>query len=716
MRTARPLAAASVIPLLALALASCDAPERVTRAERVEPLRPAFDHGSFTTSTGIYRIPYANGSTVIIGNDHHTHDPVNRIDMNGDVANLQVVAAAAGTIRAILDRHGDSGGNGDGLSADGTQAHDDALEHACQDDTAVINDCQDYNNYVWIEHPNGEWTKYTHFQTGSVTANGWQVGDWINAGQVLGIEGDVGRASGRHLHFEVGLPADPADLTPFSELGGFMVPNFGDNLVPRICGIEDMLFVEDEEYTAAACANAAPTASAGGPYVVSEGLTVLLDGSGSSDPDGLALTYAWTPAAALSDSSVAQPTFNAMDDGVTNFTLTVFDQVEALWASAQTSVTVNNVAPTVTIDPAQVTVIDEGATLQVSASFVDPGVLDAPFTAQVQCYDVTGYALAVPATVNVTGNAGPLTGTISAACPFGDTSRFGQPASGTFVVNVSITDKDGGAGEASFAVTVRNTAPVAAIGLAGATEINGVPTFIASAGQPVQFTASVTDAGSDDLYLTWSWGDGTNDADTRLLSPPGTDPFPSPSVNPRAVASQRSHAWTQACFYTITLAATDDDGGQGSASANVIIAGNSGRARGVGYWLPQYRNNRNNAFGAQTLGCYLEIAAHMSAVFDEVRGGTGSLAQAAAVLQTGGSKGDIVEELDQQLLAAWLNFANGAFGWSSLVDANGDRVPDTAFASAITAAEAVRLDPGASRAALEAQKRILESINLMHGG
>ena len=106
----------------------------------------------------------------------------------------------------------------------------------------------------------------------------------------------------------------------------------------------------------------------------------------------------------------------------------------------------------------------------------------------------------------------------------------------------------------------------------------------------------------------------------------------------------------------------------------------------------------------------------MSAVFDEVRNGTSSFAAAASVLQTGGSKGVLTQELDRQLLAAWLNFANGGYGWDQLVDTDGDRVADTAFSSAITSAEAVRLDPNATRAQIEAQKRVLESINLMHGG
>jgi hypothetical protein len=81
----------------------------------------------------------------------------------------------------------------------------------------VPNDCVTNvpNNFVWIEHPNGEWTKYTHMQRGSVgqgTDNngnpgaGRVVGEYVDAGTSLGVEGDVGLAGGPHVHFEVAVP------------------------------------------------------------------------------------------------------------------------------------------------------------------------------------------------------------------------------------------------------------------------------------------------------------------------------------------------------------------------------------------------------------------------------------------------------------------------------------------------------------------------------
>jgi len=45
------------------------------------------------------------------------------------------------------------------------------------------------------------------------------------------------------------------------------------------------------------------------------------------------------------------------------------------------------------------------------------------------------------------------------------------------------------------------------------------------------------------------------------------------------------------------------------------------------------------------------------------------------------------ELFDQQLLANWLNFANGAIDWYRLVDTNNDKRVDTQFLTAIVQAE-----------------------------
>src|SRR5699024_6649498 len=117
----------ALLPVLAVALAAgCEPTDDLTSPPRDTLSPPAFSHGSFTESTGIYRIAYTDGLEVKVTNDHHTHSPPNRIDMAGSAAGYSIVEAASGTIRGIMDRHGNSNGLGDGLSADQSQNHDDS--------------------------------------------------------------------------------------------------------------------------------------------------------------------------------------------------------------------------------------------------------------------------------------------------------------------------------------------------------------------------------------------------------------------------------------------------------------------------------------------------------------------------------------------------------------------------------------------------------------
>ena len=183
--------------------------------------------GPFELSKGIYRIPYVDGTTVRVTNDHFNHCPRGRIDMvgKGGSAPYKIAAAADGWIRAIED--------------------DNSIKCDCK-----ITNCR--NNYVWIEHPNGEWTKYTHFVKNSVTDLDHKVGDWITAGTYLGDEGSVGCASGVHEHFEAAQPVDTNTLI-FSEYGGYIDEDWAKNVIPVICSITGNVFVENTEYVAGDC-------------------------------------------------------------------------------------------------------------------------------------------------------------------------------------------------------------------------------------------------------------------------------------------------------------------------------------------------------------------------------------------------------------------------------------------------------------------------------
>ncbi len=99
--------------------------------------------------------------------------------------------------------------------------------------------------------------------------------------------------------------------------------------------------------------NHAPNASAGSNQTVNSGAQVTLDGSGSSDPDGDSITYAWTQTAGssvtLSSSSVAKPTFTAPGSAATlAFSLIVTDSHGLASTAVTTTVTVQGASASCT--------------------------------------------------------------------------------------------------------------------------------------------------------------------------------------------------------------------------------------------------------------------------------------------------------------------------------------------------------------------------------
>jgi hypothetical protein len=186
----------------------------------------------FEMSRNIYRVPYLSGLDVHISRDQFNHSPQGRFDMSGTgngsscSNNYSIVAAAAGYVRRIVDNH-------------------DVHGPSCTEN------CSDFNNYVWIEHANGEWTKYSHMKKNSTSVNaGLIVGEFVNAGQLLGYECEIGAASGPHLHFEVRHPNDPANVQ-ISTLGGFM--SDADHRISVICGQSKNYWEAGDDITSAAC-------------------------------------------------------------------------------------------------------------------------------------------------------------------------------------------------------------------------------------------------------------------------------------------------------------------------------------------------------------------------------------------------------------------------------------------------------------------------------
>lgn len=167
-------------------------------------------------SSGLYRIGYEDGTNVHVVSDVYSHDPLGKYDITTGAFDPFIVAAADGWIRWIEESHNGAchpAGNGD----------------PC---------CWWNNNFVVIEHPNGEWSQYTHIQQNSATDVGIALNDWVTVGTAIGIEGNVGCSTEDHLHLEVSRPFDPA--FPFDTIGGFL-NDLGEMLIPVIGGIQPFL-------------------------------------------------------------------------------------------------------------------------------------------------------------------------------------------------------------------------------------------------------------------------------------------------------------------------------------------------------------------------------------------------------------------------------------------------------------------------------------------
>jgi len=68
----------------------------------------------------------------------------------------------------------------------------------------------DYGKVVVVRHTNGLETLYAHLSDLKV-----KEGDWLEAGDLVGLGGNTGRSTGSHLHFEaryMGEPIDPNDI------------------------------------------------------------------------------------------------------------------------------------------------------------------------------------------------------------------------------------------------------------------------------------------------------------------------------------------------------------------------------------------------------------------------------------------------------------------------------------------------------------------------
>ena len=169
-----------------------------------------------------------------------------------------------------------------------------------------------------------------------------------------------------------------------------------------------------------------PIASAGPNQTVSAGATVMLNGTGSTDPQGLPLSFTWSlitkPSGSntvLSGTNVPEPIFIADQPGTYVAQLIVNDGILSSVTPSTVTITTTNTAPVANAGPAQ--------SLQVGATVT----LDGSQSSDPQNEPLT-YSwsfLNIPASSNAT-----LTG------PTAKNPTFVADAAGTYVVQLIVSD------------------------------------------------------------------------------------------------------------------------------------------------------------------------------------------------------------------------------------------------------------------------------------
>ncbi len=274
-----------------------------------------------------------------------------------------------------------------------------------------------------------------------------------------------------------------------------------------------------------AAANRNPTANPGGPYAGAVNAGIVFNGTGSADPDGDLLSFAWS----FDDGTAASgpaPVHAFAQAGQHTVTLLVSDSRGGTSsASTLASVTAAAAAP--------------GNHAPVASA-------GGPYNSTVQ----------TAVTLHGEGSGDADNDPLTFAWSFGDgtTGSGASPlhtytAPGRYTATLLVTDGRGGSDTATTVVVV-GAAPQAA---------NNPPTadaggpYTAAAGSAITLLASASDPDGDTLNYAWSFGDGSS----------GDGPTP-------------THQYLNAGSYNVTLLVTDGRGGAVAAATTAIVTAVAG--------------------------------------------------------------------------------------------------------------------------------------------
>jgi hypothetical protein len=294
-------------------------------------------------------------------------------------------------------------------------------------------------------------------------------------------------ADGNPLSFNWSLQSVPAGSGAALSNPSIVNPSFtialaGDYVVRLV--VSDGVSVSAPDDVVVSTSNSAPVANAGPDQTVVVGQTVSLDGSGSSDVDGNALTFDWSfvsrpsaSAAALVNGTSSNPTFVADAPGAYELRLVVNDG-QAGSAPDSVTITTQNSAPVA--DAGDDRSVSAGALVTLDGS----GSTDVDGDALTYTWSLTS----VPA-----GSAAALNNPASVA------PTFTADLPGTYVAQLVVSDGTAASGPDTVTIDTQNSPPTANAG-ADQTIVAGQVVLLdgsASAdpdGHPLSFQWSLTSA------------------------------------------------------------------------------------------------------------------------------------------------------------------------------------------------------------------------------
>jgi PKD repeat protein len=222
-------------------------------------------------------------------------------------------------------------------------------------------------------------------------------------------------------------------------------------------------------------------------------------------------TYAWTFGDGTTASGSLTPTHVYQNPGSYTATLTATDG-NNLSSTASAVVTVNDVAPTVSLSAPSSADTAQAASFAATGTDISPAVQAAGFSYSWNFGDGT------------IGTGASLSHTFASA--------------GTYTVVVTATDEYGKTGTASSKITISVPPTISA----------GSP-LVTNAGSSMAFSQATESAGAAPLSYLWTFGDGTNQ---------------SGSLNP-------SHTYANPGNYTATVKVTDANNVSASSSVAVTV-------------------------------------------------------------------------------------------------------------------------------------------------